>query len=66
MFLPAVQDRRFASKRQVAVPYNVPAPTGGINARDSLTDMKPDDAVTLTNVFPESRSARAIRRGQPG
>ncbi len=62
MFTPAVQDPRFRFKRQVSVPYNVPAPTGGINARDSLTGMKPDDAVTLTNVFPEATTV-VVRRG---
>jgi len=29
----------------------VPAPVGGLNARDSLADMKPTDAVILTNWF---------------
>lgn len=33
-------------------PRSVPAPIGGWNARDSLADMPPTDAVTLTNWFP--------------
>lgn len=47
---------------QTAASFSLPAPTGGINARDSLTDMKPDDAVSLTNVFPEATYV-AVRKG---
>ncbi len=54
MLVPAVEDRRYAYKRQVSKTYNLPAPVGGINARDALTDMKPDDAVSLENVFCEA------------
>lgn len=54
MLRAAVDDRQYASKRQVSSSYNLPAPVGGINARDGLTDMKPLDAVALTNVFPEA------------
>ena len=31
---------------------SLPAPVGGWNARDSLANMAPTDAVTLTNLFP--------------
>ncbi len=62
MFAPAVRDRRFASKRQVAIPYNIPTSTGGINARDNFADMKPDDAVSLVNVFPEANYC-VVRKG---
>lgn len=54
MWNPAIEDRRYAAKRQVAPSYNYPAPIGGINARDGLTEMKPTDAIALTNVFPEA------------
>lgn len=50
------------AQRQVAYPYNVPAPTGGLNARDAYTDMDPKDAVGLTNVFPEANYV-AVRKG---
>src|SRR4051812_38084257 len=62
MFAPAVADPRFAGKRQVSTPYNLPAPTGGLNARDAFTDMDEHDAVTLTNVFPEANYC-AVRKG---
>jgi hypothetical protein len=54
MWVPAVADRRYAGKGQIARTYNLPAPVGGLNARDAYTDMKPEDAVNLTNVFPEA------------
>lgn len=47
---------------QTAMSYSLPAPTGGLNARDAYTDMKPDDAVGLVNVFPEANYV-AVRRG---
>ena len=31
---------------------SLPAPVGGWNARDSLANMAPPDAVTLDNLFP--------------
>lgn len=48
--------------RQTSNAYNLPAPTGGLNARDSYTDMDAADAVTLTNVFPEANYV-AVRGG---
>jgi len=51
-----------ASLRQFSKPFSIPAPTGGLNVRDSYTDMKPDDAVILTNVFPEANYCR-VRGG---
>jgi hypothetical protein len=62
MFAPAVADRRFVRKRKVSAAYNIPAPTGGLNARDAFTDMDEKDAVTLTNVFPEANYT-AVRGG---
>lgn len=62
MFTPAVTDRRFAGKRKVSTSYNLPAPTGGLNARDAYTDMDEKDAVGLTNVFPEANYV-AVRAG---
>ncbi len=50
------------AQRQVSRPFSIPAPTGGINARDSFTDMEPDDAVGLVNIFPEANYV-AVRKG---
>lgn len=38
--------------RQVAGSVSLSAPVGGWNARDSLADMQPTDAVILENLFP--------------
>lgn len=56
MFAPADMDRRFRGMRAKSAAYNLPAPTGGLNARDSFTDMDKLDAVTMTNVFPEANN----------
>jgi len=62
MFSPAVSDRRFARRASTSNAYNLPAPVNGLNAKDGYSDMKPEDAVTLTNVFPEA-SYVAVRKG---
>lgn len=62
MFAPASMDRRFRGLRAKSGAYNLPAPTGGLNARDSYTDMDALDAIVLTNVFPEA-SYCAVRGG---
>lgn len=46
----ATRPRQAMRPRSTAV--NLGAPTGGWNARDSLTDMGPLDAVTMVNMFP--------------
>ncbi len=61
-FLPASIDRRWALKRQKSITFNLPPPTGGLNARDSFTGMKPEDAVIMTNVFPEANDV-VVRGG---
>lgn len=40
---------------------SVPAPVGGWNARDSISNMDPMDAVTLTNFFPTA--SNVVLRG---
>lgn len=40
------------AKKFTAKTASLPAPIGGWNARDSLAQMSPTDAVTLTNWFP--------------
>lgn len=40
----------------------VPAPINGWNARDSLSDMSPDEAIVLDNLFPDTSEVK-IRNG---
>ena len=40
------------AKQNTAFTTSVPAPIGGWNARDSLANMSPTDAVQLVNWFP--------------
>lgn len=44
------------AQRAVASVESLPAPVGGWNARDSLANMSPTDAVTLTNFIPNVSS----------
>ncbi len=62
MFASAVTTRRGRAQRAVSKPFNVPSPTGGINARDNFTDMDEKDAVDLVNVFPEANYC-VVRNG---
>lgn len=41
---------------------SLPPPIGGLNARDSLANMKPEDAILLDNWFPRTTDV-AVRRG---
>lgn len=50
------------AKRAVSQPVSLPAPTGGWNARDSLTAMSPLDAVILNNWFPATTECE-LRQG---
>lgn len=45
-----------------ALPYSIPAPVGGLNARDSLANMPETDALILDNWFPQP-SWVEIRKG---
>ena len=56
MFLGSVRQSSKAQSKEM------PAPTGGWNAKDSLTDMKPNHAVILDNYFPEPERVR-LRQG---
>lgn len=42
----------FPVKKASSRPISIPSPVGGWNARDSLGDMPPTDAVILQNWFP--------------
>ncbi len=43
---------RNTAKQQVSAVFSISSPTGGWNARDSLANMSPNDAVKLLNFFP--------------
>jgi hypothetical protein len=49
-------------QRAKTVPVSIPAPVSGWNARDSIGDMDPKDAVTLTNWFPATTEVK-LRNG---
>lgn len=49
-------------KKRVSTTYSLQSPTGGLNARDSLADMKETEAVTMENWFPTPTSVN-IRNG---
>lgn len=48
--------------REVSRTYSLPAPVGGLNARDSVANMPSDDAITLDNWFPRPTDV-AVRNG---
>ena len=50
------------NKPQTAVTTSITAPIGGWNARDSVADMPPTDAVTLTNLYPTPTDVQ-LRKG---
>lgn len=52
-----------AGVKQKSSVMTIPSPVGGWNARDSLTEMGPADAVTLTNWWPMTTECR-IRQGR--
>ena len=49
-------------KRNTAKTASIPAPIGGWNARDSLANMSPTDAVQMINFFPTPTDIQ-LRRG---
>lgn len=44
--------KRKPTRQQIAEPRSVPAPVGGLNARDSIANMPETDALVMTNWFP--------------
>lgn len=52
----------FPVKKRSSGSVSLPAPIGGWNARDSLADMSPTDAVYLTNFFPATTEC-ILRKG---
>jgi len=50
------------AKRQTSMTASLPAPIGGWNARDSLAEMQPLDAVAMINFFPTPTDV-TLRKG---
>jgi hypothetical protein len=50
------------AKKQTALTASLPAPIGGWNARDSLAEMQPLDAVQMNNFFPTPTDV-TLRKG---
>lgn len=57
-----VIERRQRAQHNRAASRSLPAPVGGWNARDSLADMAPNDAVSLINLYPSLTSVN-LRNG---
>lgn len=57
-----LQARKQPNRSQKAQPVSVPAPIGGLNAKDALANMPPEDAVQLENWFPEPSDCK-VRNG---
>lgn len=51
-----------AARKQVVKTTSIPAPVGGLNARDAIANMPATDAVTLENWFPTPTSLE-LRKG---
>ena len=54
--------RRKSNRGQVSETQSIPAPIGGWNARDGISDMDPKYAVSLVNFFPDTANV-ALRKG---
>ena len=57
-----VQGRQAPQRNQIAQIKSIPAPVGGLNARDALAEMPETDAVLLDNFFPSPSYVR-LRNG---
>lgn len=53
---------RRAASSQVAQAFSIPAPVGGLNLRDPISQMDPRDAVVLKNMIPQQQGV-ALRKG---
>ena len=58
---PFAAPRRSAATQTVKM-RNVPAPVGGLNFRDPISEMQPIDAVVLDNMIPRQSGAE-MRKG---
>lgn len=61
MRMPSRLGTKPAQRQMISVMRSVPAPVGGLNARDPLANMKATDAVSMTNWFP--RTGDCVIRG---
>ncbi len=52
----------FVAKKAVSKSLSAPSPIGGLNAKDALAAMPPNDAVTLDNFFPTTTTVN-LRNG---
>lgn len=50
------------NRKRVSVSKSIPAPVGGLNARDAVANMPPTDAIIMDNWFPETASVK-VRNG---
>ena len=55
---------RRAAASQVAELFNIPAPVGGLNFRDPIAAMSPNDALILDNFIPKQLGVE-LRKGYP-
>jgi hypothetical protein len=64
MFSPAIslQNRSRRAARPNSILKSIPAPIGGWNARDAMSEMKSDEAIYLDNFVPDTLGVRK-RRG---
>ena len=44
--------QRNVNRANKSVNITIPAPMGGLNARDSLDTMSPEDAIVMDNYYP--------------
>jgi hypothetical protein len=58
---PFKAPRRSAAAQTLQV-FNIPAPVGGLNYRDPISDMRPTDALVLTNLIPRQTGVE-LRKG---
>jgi hypothetical protein len=57
-----IKKNRIARRQQIANVASIPAPTGGLNARDAYAAMPPTDALVMDNMFP-TPSYVGVRQG---
>lgn len=62
MSLLVAQRGRLRPNQVTLQGYTIPSPVRGLNAKDGLPSMAPDDAIILDNYFPEPSYVR-LRRG---
>jgi hypothetical protein len=56
------QPASFKPRRKISQSATIPAPVGGLNTYNSIAQMPAEDAISMTNFFPESFGV-SLRRG---